>query len=210
MNTMSKLVCAILATCLRLGAEAIDLNGEPHTLDPATELSAEFTNSSDTLATLTIDATEALTFSGSISGKIKLVKTGSAQLDVSTVNAFTGGVDLNAGILNFTVAGSLGDGTVTIASGATLQLGAAVECANPIHLMASKSNVKFGVNNASAKFSGAITGESGITFTPTTAVKGKNFSFTGDITIPNGVLTISQKTQESYISFHGKISASRR
>lgn len=204
---MSKLVCAVLSltACLRLGAEVIDLNGEPHTLDPATELSAEFTNSSDTLATLTIEAAEALTFAGSISGNIKLVKTGSAQLDVSTVNDFTGGVDLNAGVLNFTVAGSLGDGTITIASGATLLLGAAVECANPIHLMASTSNVKFAVNSANAKFSGAITGESGITFTPTSP-KGVLCSFTGDITIPNGSLKIAQKTQESYLSFYGRVS----
>ena len=207
MNTMSKLVCAILATCLRLGAEAIDLNGEAHTLDPATELSAEFTNTSDTLATLTIDATEALTFSGSISGKIKLVKTGSAQLDVSTVNAFTGGVDLNAGVLNFTVAGSLSDGTVTIASGATLQLGAAVECANPIHLMASESNVKFGFSSGTGSFSGKVTGESGVaSFSPAGAATRSGYGrFKGAINLPNATLSNASTIKEGYIYFDAPV-----
>lgn len=209
---MSKMLCAVLslAACLRLWAEPIDLNGGSHTLDPATELSAEFTNSSDTQATLTIDATEALTFSGSISGNIKLVKTGSAQLDVSTVNDFIGGVDLNAGVLNFTVAGSLSDGTVTIASGATLQLGAAVECANPIHLMASGSVVKFAsaANSTAAGFTGDITGENGIAFTPRLAAKGKNYRFGGSVNIPNGSIKVADNTQESYISFYGQVKVS--
>jgi hypothetical protein len=97
-------------------AEVIDLNGVARTVG-ADEYAAEFTNTSETLAELTIDAAEAVSFSGKISGNVKLVKIGAAQLDITTVNDFTGGVDLKAGTNNFTVAGSLGSGKVTISSG---------------------------------------------------------------------------------------------
>jgi autotransporter-associated beta strand protein len=192
--------------CSWAWAEVIDLNGVARTVG-ADEYAAEFTNTSETLAELTIDAAEPDSFSGKISGNVKLVKTGTAQLDITTVNDFTGGVDLKAGTINFTVAGSLGSGKVTISNGATLQLGAAVECSNSIHLMASESIVKFAVNNVNGFFSGDITGESGITFAPQISAKGKYYSFTSAITIPEGVLsTPGQKLQESYITFKGPVS----
>ena len=200
------LIAFLSITSSGLWAEAIDLNGVARTVG-ADEYAAEFTNTSETLAELTIDVAEAVSFSGKISGNVKLVKTGTAQLDITTVNDFTGGVDLKAGIINFTVAGSLGSGKVTISSGATLQLGAAVECSNPIHLMASGSIVKFAVNNVNGFFSGDITGERGITFAPQLSAKGKNYSFTSAITIPEGVLsTPGQDRQESYITFKGPVS----
>ena len=192
--------------CSWAWAEVIDLNGVARTVG-ADEYAAEFTNTSETLAELTIDVAEAVSFSGKISGNVKLVKTGTAQLDITTVNDFTGGVDLKAGTINFTVAGSLGSGVVTISNGATLQLGAAVECSNPIHLMASGSIVKFAVNNVNGFFSGDITGGNGITFAPQLSAKGKYYSFTSAITIPEGVLsTPGQDRQESYITFKGPVS----
>ena len=190
--------------CSWAWAEVIDLNGSARTVG-ADEYAAEFTNTSETLAELTVENAEAAEFSGKISGNIKLVKTGAGQLDITTVNDFTGGVDLKAGTINFTVAGSLGSGKVTISSGAILRLGAAVECSNPIHLMASGSIVKFAVNNVNGFFSGDIVGESGITFTPQLSAKGKNYSFTSAITIPEGTLS-TPGYQETYITFKGPVS----
>lgn len=187
--------------CSLAWAEVIDLNGVARTVG-ADEYAAEFTNTSETLAELTIENVEAAEFSGKISGNIKLVKVGAGQLDITTVNDFTGGVDLRAGIINFTVAGSLGSGKVTISSGATLRLGAAVECSNPIHLMASGS--KLISANASSKFMGDITGESGITFTPDHSGNKKHFTVYGSVTIPDGVVKAAYR-QETYVNFRGPV-----
>ena len=184
----------------------IDLAGEPHAVT-ADELSESFVNSSETMADLTIEAAEATTFSGTISGNIRLVKTGAAALDITTVNSFGGGTALQAGSINFTVAGSLGSETVTISAGATLNLAAAVECANPIHLMANTSYILFSVNNVNGFFGGDITGESGVAFAPRISAKGINYRFYGAITIPNGSLTTpALDRQSSAISFYGPVS----
>ena len=180
----------------------IDLAGEPHAVT-ADELSESFVNSSETMADLTIEAAEATTFSGTISGNIRLVKTGAAALDITTVNSFGGGTALQAGSINFTVAGSLGSETVTISAGATLNLAAAVECANPIHLMASSSYLKS--SKASSAFTGDVTGESGITFTPAHSANKVHATFRGNITIPNGTLRAALKRQETFENFYGTV-----
>lgn len=79
--------------CSLAWAEVIDLNGVARTVG-ADEYAAEFTNTSETLAELTIDVAEAVSFSGKISGNIKLVKAGAGQLDITTVNDFTGRTEL--------------------------------------------------------------------------------------------------------------------
>lgn len=182
-----------------------DLAGGSHTVT-AEELSENFINSSEATADLTIDAAEAATFSGSISGNIRLVKTGAAALDITTANDFTGGVELQAGTINFTVAGSLGSGTVTISAGATLNLAAAVECANPIHLMADKSYVKFSVSSGTAEFSGDIDGESTVTsFGPYSTGKNASPRFKGSITLPNATLSNANSVKEGWMYFDGPV-----
>ena len=191
--------------CSWAWAEVIDLNGVARTVG-ADEYAAEFTNTSETLAELTIDVAEAVSFSGKISGNIKLVKAGAGQLDITTVNDFTGGVDLKAGTINFTVAGSLGSGKVTISSGATLQLGAAVECANPIHLMADGSIVKFNITSGTAVYKGDITGEEGVTsFTPYSVNKNASPRFKGVIDLPNAALSNSKSIREGWMYFDGPV-----
>lgn len=195
---LSACVALSLATCLRLCG--IDLNGGSHQL-AADEFSATFTNSSKEQATLTIDGGG--TFSGSISGNIKLVKTGGGTLGVTTVNDFIGGLDLQGGVCNFTVRGSLGSGQIVIAGGATLQFNSA-DCDNPVHLMASSSKIQF-AQNAVVNHWGAITGESGITFAPVIPQYAIYCRFRGDITIPNGTLK-APELQETQILFTGHVS----
>ena len=191
--------------CSWAWAEVIDLNGSARTVG-ADEYAAEFTNTSETLAELTVENAEAAEFSGKISGNIKLVKAGAGQLDITTVNDFTGGVDLRAGIINFTVAGSLGSGKVTISSGATLQLGAAVECSNPIHLMANGSIVKFNITSSTAVYKGDITGEEGVTsFTPYSVNKNASPRFKGMIDLPNATLSNSKSIKEGWMYFDGPV-----
>ena len=70
-----------MSAFLFLQAEVIDLNGEAKTLT-SSELSSEFTNTSETLTELTLDVPQNATntFSGKLSGNIKLVKTGKGTL----------------------------------------------------------------------------------------------------------------------------------
>ena len=205
---MSSVIVAVLVAMLLVSPvwAEIDLMGESHMVIAA-ELGESFVNSSETMADLTIEAADATTFSGSISGNIRLVKTGSSTLGVTTVNNFTGGVDLQAGTINFTVAGSLGNGTVTIASGATLNLAAAVECANPIHLMANASYVKFTVSSGTAIYSGDIDGEAGVTgFSPYSSNKNASPRFRGAINLPNAALSNANSVKEGWMYFDGVVS----
>jgi fibronectin-binding autotransporter adhesin len=83
----------------------------------ATVLPSVVTNNSSS-ANYTISGT------GKISGSTGLVKAGSSTLTISTTNDFTGNVAINGGVVIVQNSGSLGatNGTVTIASGATLNL----------------------------------------------------------------------------------------
>ena len=191
------LACAGFVLCV----SGIDLEGVSRTVGSG-EYAEEFTNSSETLAELAFDAQEAVTFTGKISGNVKLVKRGGGSLELKQANSFTGGTALEAGSLKFTVEGALGSGLVTISSGAELRLEAAVVCANPIHLLATGSKVVSA--NGSGSFDGDITGERGITFTPTH--KGKvDATFNGDITIEDGILKAYQKQQQIYTKFYGRV-----
>lgn len=107
--------------------------------------SNELTNSSATLSTLTVNTTADQTFGGTltnnvgtITGKIALVKEGSAKLTLSATNTYTGSTTVNAGTLVIngnistsittvngggTLGGSGTTGSVTIGNGGTLAPG---------------------------------------------------------------------------------------
>lgn len=102
-----------------------------------------YVNASAETRTLTVTCTANVTNSCLITGNIRLVKAGSATLALSNgSNAFTGGADVQAGILEMTAAGALGSGQIDVGSAsATCQVrfsppgGSSI--ANTIHVRAS-------------------------------------------------------------------------
>ncbi|WP_172966148.1 autotransporter domain-containing protein [Cupriavidus pauculus] len=63
-----------------------------------------------------------LTHSGAIDGAGSLAKTGGGTLDLNAVNTYSGGTQVNAGMLSANVNGALGTGAVSVDGGATLRL----------------------------------------------------------------------------------------
>ena len=109
-------------------AAALDLAGVDRTVTDVADLASYdegVTNSSATLATLTFDISADQTYAGVLGGKLKLVKSGTGTLTLSTVTrTYSGGTLVNAGG-KLKLGGSvnkeqLGTGTITIADGAAI------------------------------------------------------------------------------------------
>ena len=69
-----------------------------------------------TNVTVSVSA-NALTVGGPISGAFALTKLGAGQLTLSGSNSFSGGISLNAGVLNINSTNALGTGALTITNG---------------------------------------------------------------------------------------------
>ena len=102
-----------------------------------------YVNAGAETRTLTVTCAANVTNSCLITGNIRLVKAGTATLALSNgSNAFTGGADVQAGILEATAAGALGSGQIdvgsaTAASQVRFSLPAGSAIANAIHVRAS-------------------------------------------------------------------------
>lgn len=107
--------------CSWAWAEVIDLNGSARTVG-ADEYAAEFTNTSETLAELTIDVAEETTFSGVVSGNIRLIKKGAGKLFVTLASTYTGGTDIQAGTVAIQNPDALGTGDVAVTASAAGQI----------------------------------------------------------------------------------------
>ena len=79
MKKILALTTIFSALAFAVVAAEIDLAGGPLT---ATDLTADYVNSSETAATLTFDVAADAEFTGSISGNIAVVKTGAATLSL--------------------------------------------------------------------------------------------------------------------------------
>ena len=115
-------------------AAALDLAGVDRTVTDVADLASYdggVTNSSATLATLTFDISTDQTYSGVLGGKLKLVKSGTGTLTLSTVTrTYTGGTLVSAGG-KLKLGGSvnkaqLGTGNVTIENGAAIDFNGCV------------------------------------------------------------------------------------
>jgi autotransporter-associated beta strand protein len=107
------------------GGATFDLNGFNQALTGLNDGAANaklVTNSAATLSTLTMNLAAASTYSGVIAGKLALVANGTGSLLLSGTNNYTGNTTVNGGTLELAVASIATNTTVTVASGATLQL----------------------------------------------------------------------------------------
>ena len=117
------------ATSVSIGASGgatLDLNGFNQALTGLTDGGANaelVTNSAASLRTLTLNLAASDSFNGVIAGKIALVaNAGTSVLTLNATNAYTGNTTVNNGTLELAQPGLATNSTVTVASGATLQL----------------------------------------------------------------------------------------
>ena len=125
---------------------------------------------------------------GIISGTTSVFKYGTGTLTFSTANNFSGGVNLNAGVLTVT-GGSAGTGPITLSRGTTLNMNAS--SGNGIQL-ATASNATFYSSSLVEYFGGTFWGDSNSTLTLSGQVSigssgTQQFSdFYGVVEIPSG------------------------
>jgi autotransporter-associated beta strand protein len=95
------------------------------------------TDSSATVATLTVNVTGPQTYAGLLTGTLGLTKAGAGSLTISnTSNSYSGGTTINSGILSVAADAALGNATatLTISNGATFQTTQSVTSARPVIL----------------------------------------------------------------------------
>jgi autotransporter-associated beta strand protein len=104
-----------VATITTLSSGTLNLNGATSSIGTLTD------------GTITLGNTTALTahdgtFAGLLAGGGSLIKASSGMLTINGANTFTGGTTINAGTLTIGNVAALGTGTITVASGGTLNL----------------------------------------------------------------------------------------
>ena len=150
-----------------------------------------YVNAGAETRTLTVTCTANATNSCLITGNIRLVKAGTATLALSNgSNSFTGGADVQAGILEITAAGALGSGQIDVGSAsATCQvrfsLPASSTIVNAIHVRASTSSYPaINING------GGTSIETGLQFTG-------DITADGDLYIFDDASWVARKTGDS-------------
>ena len=95
-------------------------NGGSHTIAENTSLNSNLVLSTDPTATLTISGA----LSDGINGPSSLTKIGTGTLNLTGLNAYSGGTNVNAGMVAVSGSGTLGTttGTLSVLSAATLIL----------------------------------------------------------------------------------------
>jgi autotransporter-associated beta strand protein len=154
------------------------------------------------------NSTKAYTLSSSggfgIAGTAALTKTGTGTVTISTVNSYSGGTNINNGMLALSGSGTLGSGTVTLGGG-TLDLsgGSSTVGAVAITVAAASGNViqngtltpsSLTASNSTgnAIVAASIAGSTAVTMngTGTLTLSGAN-TYTGGTTIGNGTLVLA-------------------
>jgi fibronectin-binding autotransporter adhesin len=107
------------ASAVTMGNALFDLNGNNQVI--AGLSGAGGTVTSATAATLTVNQSTGTSYSGLLAGAMALVKGGSGELILNATNTYTGGTDINGGMLKLGVAAALPiTGGVNINPGGTL------------------------------------------------------------------------------------------
>jgi len=105
-----------MAVVIAAGAETIDLAdetlvGNAYTVTSLSD-STSYTNSGEDTIDLVVNLSAAVTYSGSISGNIRLVKKGNGTLTLPNANSFTRGTSIEAGQIAIGHIDALGDGDI--------------------------------------------------------------------------------------------------
>ncbi len=157
-------IAGLALVLIAAAAPGVDLNGVSLDVDDSTfALDGEYTNSSDTPASLVVTLSANATFTGTMSGNLQLVKKGAGKLTVSSANSFTGGTDIQAGTVGITDADALGTGDVSVlgsaAAAGRISLDAAITFTNNISVASgveSFAALYFGLTSGTAVYSGDI------------------------------------------------------
>lgn len=144
------LLAALMVAAAPAAAATVDLadvlaGGTEYTV---TDLSANdsYTYTGATTVNLILDLASDAGYTGTISGKIRLVKRGSGTLTLSAANTYTGGTKIEQGILGISNANALGAEPVDIvattvaSSPSRLRIDAAMTFANDIAVSGGKVN----------------------------------------------------------------------
>ena len=190
------MVVVMLLWHCSLYAETIDLatiEGDSLTVT-ALSSDTDYTNSSSTSKTLSLSLSSATSYSGTISGKIKLSVTmmGAKEttLTLGGENTFTEGIEVGAGTLRVTRPEALGVGTVTLANNtkSVLKFGGSMTVSNPIVLnnytKAEYAATLIAESNCQVVLSGLVTSYQSWVESATGAV----ISFAGGINIASSEL----------------------
>jgi autotransporter-associated beta strand protein len=151
---------------------------------------------------LGINATAAVSLATSVNGGFGLSKYGGSTLTLSEANNYSGGTTVNAGILAFTGAGTLGSttGPLTVTGGGTVSLGTTLQTVGAVSLLSgtisgvgtgsltgTSFQVESGAISAILNGAGAMLTKSN---TGTVTLSGVN-SYGGGTLITGGTLTVS-------------------
>ncbi|HWA86716.1 MAG TPA: autotransporter-associated beta strand repeat-containing protein [Opitutus sp.] len=148
--------------------------------------------------TLTSDAyaVQSGTVSLVLGGNGSLTKTGSGSATLSGANTFSGGTTVSAGTLVLGNASALGTGTLSVASGATLDLGgfalALPNLSGSGNFALTSAILTAGSDNTGTTFSGVLSGTGGLTKTGTgnLILTGTN-TYVGETTVNAGKLSVN-------------------
>ncbi|MBS0647761.1 MAG: autotransporter domain-containing protein [Verrucomicrobia bacterium] len=145
--------------------------------------------------TLVVTSSAFNTFASTISGLGQVIKTGPATWDIQGTNTYTGGTQVNQGILEITGAGVMAPGPVSIAAGATFDIGGAAAAQTIGNLsgagtLALEANNLFHNPTSDTNFSGQITSDGSSVFTQnanhTLTLSGSSNNLLGNVTIAQG------------------------
>jgi outer membrane autotransporter protein len=149
--------------------------------------------------TLTVGGNGAsTTFSGMISGTGALVKTGTGTLTLSGSNRYSGGTQIDGGMLSASVDENLGDahGALDINGGTFQVTGSAFNnTARPVTFGAAGATIDVAQQFVSVQMDGAIDGSGSLikTGAGTLTLNGVN-TYTGTTTVSDGALVIGDET----------------
>jgi fibronectin-binding autotransporter adhesin len=141
-----------------------------------------------------------ITGNGSINGVGTLTKSGAAALTLQTTNAFTGGIAINGGTVNFTTLGNLGAGPIGFGGG-TLKYNGNTDDISVRPVTFNAGGGILDLNGSTVTYSNAIGsgGSGGLTLTNGTLQIISNNVYAGITTIGSGS-TLSLQSSNTYIS----------
>ncbi len=150
-----------------------------------------------------------LSGSGGISGVASLTKNGSGMLTLGGNNTYSGGTNINQGVLQLASANAVSDSTVAVNANGGLTFGTGIGTFNLGGLAGSGSfalsdtggaavALKLGSNNANTTFSGILSGGGSLVKTGSgTLTLGGNNQFTGATQVSGGTLVLEGGSSSS-------------